>query len=70
MYDERPGAFESPEGPVSANAVLADEINRTSPKTGPRSPRQQKDRFLVKTSFGYPDEADERATRGAGTACN
>ncbi len=33
MYNERAGSFEFKPGPVFANVVLADEINRTTPKT-------------------------------------
>ncbi|MET1015182.1 MAG: AAA family ATPase, partial [Leifsonia flava] len=33
VYDQRSGAFEFHRGPVFANVVLADEINRASPKT-------------------------------------
>lgn len=33
IYDQRTGAFEFHRGPVFANIVLADEINRASPKT-------------------------------------
>ena len=33
VYDQRSGAFEFHPGPVFANIVLADEINRASPKT-------------------------------------
>jgi MoxR-like ATPase len=33
VYDQRSGEFEFHEGPVFANVVLADEINRASPKT-------------------------------------
>jgi len=33
IYDQRTGAFEFHHGPVFANIVLADEINRASPKT-------------------------------------
>jgi MoxR-like ATPase len=33
VYNERTGAFEFKHGPVFANVVLADEINRTTPKT-------------------------------------
>ena len=33
MYDERTGAFEFKRGAIFANVVLADEINRTTPKT-------------------------------------
>jgi MoxR-like ATPase len=33
VYDERAGSFEFKHGPIFANIVLADEINRTTPKT-------------------------------------
>ena len=33
VYDQRTGSFEFHRGPVFANIVLADEINRASPKT-------------------------------------
>src|SRR5436189_1056680 len=33
IYNERNGAFEFKHGPIFANIVLADEINRTTPKT-------------------------------------
>ncbi|HVF86902.1 MAG TPA: MoxR family ATPase [Pyrinomonadaceae bacterium] len=33
VYNERAGAFEFKPGPIFANVVLADEINRTTPKT-------------------------------------
>ena len=33
VYDQRSGEFEFHKGPVFANVVLADEINRASPKT-------------------------------------
>ncbi len=33
VYDERTGAFEFKRGAIFANVVLADEINRTTPKT-------------------------------------
>ncbi|WP_166871314.1 MoxR family ATPase [Salinibacterium sp. ZJ450] len=33
IYDQRSGAFDFHRGPVFANIVLADEINRASPKT-------------------------------------
>ena len=35
VYDQKTGAFEFHAGPVFANIVLADEINRASPKTQP-----------------------------------
>jgi MoxR-like ATPase len=100
VFDETAGDFEFNEGPLFANVVLADEINRASPKTQAALleameegqvtvdgrtfslpdpffvmatqnpvesgegtfplPEAQKDRFLVKTSIGYPDESGER----------
>jgi MoxR-like ATPase len=33
IYDQKSGAFEFHRGPVFSNIVLADEINRASPKT-------------------------------------
>ena len=99
VFDERTREFEFSEGPLFANVVLADEINRASPKTQAALleameegqvtvdgetfalpepffviatqnpvergegtfplPEAQKDRFLVKSSLGYPDEAGE-----------
>jgi len=97
VFDEKTQSFEFQPGPVFANVVLADEINRAPPKTqaalleameegqvtvdgethpSPRSvviatqnpvemegtfelPAAQKDRFIVKTSLGYPDRAGE-----------
>ena len=96
IFDQKAGVFEFHKGPIFANIVLADEINRASPKTqsallevmeehhvtvdgithdvtGPfmviatqnpieqagtyRFPEAQLDRFLMKTSLGYPDHA-------------
>ncbi|PRI10181.1 AAA family ATPase [Leucobacter massiliensis] len=96
VYDQKQGIFEFHAGPVFANVVLADEINRASPKTQSallevmeerqvtvdgtthavgepflviatqnpveqagtyRLPEAQLDRFAVKTSIGYPDDA-------------
>ena len=96
IYDQRTGDFEFHQGPVFANIVLADEINRASPKTQSallevmeegsvtvdgirhmagapfmviatqnpieqagtyRLPEAQLDRFIMKTSIGYPDHA-------------
>ncbi|MFC6766840.1 AAA family ATPase [Natrinema soli] len=98
VFDEREGTFEFNEGPIFANVVLADEINRAPPKTQAALleameegqvttdgetrqlpepffvvatqnpidqdgtfplPEAQLDRFLVKTSLGYPDEDGE-----------
>ena len=96
IYDQLKQSFEFHPGPIFATIVLADEINRASPKTqsallevmeeghvtvdgvthpvGPpfmviatqnpieqagtyRLPEAQLDRFLMKTSVGYPDAA-------------
>lgn len=98
--DLRSGELRFHEGPVMHNIVLADEINRTSPKTQAsllevmaerqvtaegrtfplprpflviatenpiefagtyRLPEAQLDRFLMRISMGYPEEADELA---------
>ncbi|KAA9107851.1 AAA family ATPase [Microbacterium rhizomatis] len=96
VYDQKTGEFEFHSGPVFANIVLADEINRASPKTQSallevmeegrvtvdgvtrqvgvpfvvlatqnpveqagtyRLPEAQLDRFMIRTSLGYPDHA-------------
>ncbi len=96
IYDQSSGKFEFHRGPIFADIVLADEINRASPKTQSallevmeeskvtvdgvsyevgnpfmviatqnpieqagtyRLPEAQLDRFLMKTSLGYPDHA-------------
>lgn len=96
IYDQVAKSFDFHEGPVFANIVLADEINRASPKTQSamlevmeesqvtvdgtthevprpflviatqnpieqagtyRLPEAQLDRFIMKTSLGYPDHA-------------
>ncbi|MDR0847630.1 MAG: MoxR family ATPase [Propionibacteriaceae bacterium] len=96
VYDQRKGDFDFRPGPIFASIVLADEINRASPKTQSallevmeeghvtvdgitrpvgrpfmviatqnpieqagtyRLPEAQLDRFLMKTSIGYPDRA-------------
>jgi MoxR-like ATPase len=96
IYDQRASSFEFHKGPVFSNIVLADEINRASPKTQSallevmeeaqitadgvthqlslpfmviatqnpieqagtyRLPEAQLDRFIMKTSIGYPDHA-------------
>ncbi len=94
IFDQRSQEFEFHKGPIFSNVVLADEINRASPKTQSallevmeenqvtvdgithavgqpfiviatqnpieqagtyRLPEAQLDRFLIKTSLGYPD---------------
>lgn len=96
VYDQHRGTFEFHRGPIFHHLVLADEINRASPKTQSallevmeeghvtvdgvthavpipfmviatqnpieqagtyRLPEAQLDRFLMKTSVGYPDAA-------------
>jgi MoxR-like ATPase len=98
VFDEKTREFEFQAGPIFANVVLADEINRATPKTQSALleameeeqvtvdgetrdlpepffvvatqnpveqegtfplPEAQKDRFLVKTSVGYPDREGE-----------
>ncbi len=96
IFDQTTSSFEFHQGPVFASVVLADEINRASPKTQSallevmeehrvtvdgvsyevgspfmviatqnpveqagtyRLPEAQLDRFLMKTSLGYPDRS-------------
>ena len=98
IYNEETGEFRFQRGPVFANIVLADEINRAPTKTQSalleamdekqvsvggttyelpdpffviatqnpieqegtfRLPEAQRDRFVVKTSIGYPDRSGE-----------
>lgn len=99
IYDQSTAKFVFHRGPIFANIVLADEINRASPKTQAallevmeenhvtvggvthpvrrpfmviatqnpveqagtyRLPEAQLDRFLIKTSLGYPDRESTR----------
>ena len=99
IYNDATGEFEFSRGPIFANVVLADEINRAPPKTqaalleamGEKQvtvdgetyplpdpffviatqnpveqegtfglPEAQRDRFMIKTSLGYPDAEGER----------
>lgn len=103
IFDPEKHVFEFHQGPVFANIVLADEINRASPKTQSalleamgegritvdgqtheigapfmviatqnpieqagtyRLPEAQLDRFLMKTSVGYPDREAMREVLG------
>ncbi|CAN5303713.1 MoxR family ATPase [soil metagenome] len=96
VYDQKKNEFNFHAGPIFANVVLADEINRASPKTQSallevmeegnvtvdgvtrpvgtpflviatqnpveqagtyRLPEAQLDRFMIRTSIGYPDDA-------------
>jgi MoxR-like ATPase len=98
IFDERSRAFEFRRGPIFANLLLGDEINRSPPKTQaalleamqerqttidgvshqlPKPflvlatenpieyegtyplPEAQVDRFILRTSVGYPERADE-----------
>jgi MoxR-like ATPase len=98
VYNQQQGTFDFRRGAVFSNVVLADEINRASPKTQAallevmeerhvtvdgtgydvprpfvviatqnpveqegtyRLPEAQLDRFLMKTSLGYPDHDHE-----------
>ncbi|WP_049929164.1 AAA family ATPase [Halopiger goleimassiliensis] len=98
VFNEQRGEFEFTPGPVFANVVLADEINRAPPKTQAalleamdegqvtvdgetrdlpdpflviatqnpveqegtfELPEAQRDRFMVKSSIGYPEKAGE-----------
>lgn len=100
VYEQHEGTFDFHPGPVFHHLVLADEINRASPKTQSallevmeeghvtvdgvtrpvprpfmviatqnpiehagtyRLPEAQLDRFLMKTSIGYPDAASTEA---------
>lgn len=100
VFDPRSSEFSYRPGPIVANVVLADEINRAGPRTQaalleameerhltvererkplPRPffviatqnpvemdgtfplPEAQLDRFFIRTSVGYPEEADEIA---------
>lgn len=106
IYDQGTGRFDFHPGPIFASIVLADEINRASPKTQSallevmeesrvtvdtsthsvgrpfmviatqnpieqagtyRLPESQLDRFLIKTSLGYPDHDSTLAILGAAT---
>ncbi|MXR51045.1 AAA domain-containing protein [Halovenus sp. WSH3] len=99
IYNDATGEFEFSRGPIFANVVLADEINRAPPKTqaalleamGEKQvtvdgvtydlpepffviatqnpveqegtfglPEAQRDRFMIKTSLGYPEAEGER----------
>ena len=98
LYDQSKGDFSFRAGPVFTNLLLADEINRTPPKTQSALleamqekqvsvegvtyrldppfhvlatanpieyegtyplPEAQLDRFLIRVSFGYPDQDEE-----------
>ena len=56
-------------GPVFANLVLADEINRAAPKTQSALPEAQLERFMMEIRIDYPSPQQEEqivmATSGA-----
>jgi MoxR-like ATPase len=99
VYDRNASSFKFHQGPIFSNVLLADEINRATPKTqsalleameeyqvsvdgdtlllpkpffviatqNPKHnigtfplPESQLDRFLMRISLGYPDQASER----------
>ncbi len=107
VYDQKTGDFDFHAGPIFATIVLADEINRASPKTQAallevmeegrvtidgitrpvgkpflvlatqnpveqagtyRLPEAQLDRFLLRTSLGYPDHAATMSILGGAAA--
>src|SRR5215218_10472824 len=107
VFDQRSAEFVFRPGPIFANVLLADEINRATPRTQsavleamqeaqvsadgvtrllPRPfvvlatqnpvelegtfplPEAQLDRFLMRLSVGYPNEADEEALVARGGA--
>src|SRR3954465_2387253 len=53
VYDQRKGEFEFREGPVFANIVLGDEINRASPKTQSALLEVMAERQVTVDSFPY-----------------
>jgi MoxR-like ATPase len=79
VFNQVERTFEFQPGPVFANIVIGDEINRASPKTQSALlesmeegqvtvdggtyplPEAQRDRFMIRISMGYPDEASEQA---------
>src|SRR6266566_2173206 len=66
-FDQRKGEFVFRPGPVFAQVLLVDEINRATPRTqNPVElegtfplPEAQLDRFLLRVRVGYPSEEDE-----------
>jgi len=69
-YNQERREFEFKPGPVFANIVVGDEINRASPKTQSDPiemegtyplPEAQRDRFTARISMGYPSAESELA---------
>ncbi len=59
VYNMKTGEFEYREGVVMNQILLADEINRTSPKTPASLLEAQMDRFMMRLSIGYPEREQE-----------
>src|SRR5690349_18619561 len=60
IYNQQKGEFTSKLGPVFANLILADEINRAPAKVQSALPEAQVDRFMLMVKVGYPTREDER----------
>lgn len=54
VYDQRTGSFQFRPGPIMANIVLADEINRTSPKTQASLLECMQERQVTVDGITYP----------------
>src|SRR5216683_1017654 len=65
VFDQRDHAFHFHEGPIFTNVLLADEINRASPRTQSALPEAQMDRFAVQLSLGYVAPEEEVAILSA-----
>jgi MoxR-like ATPase len=64
VFDQATSTFSFRPGPVFANIVLADEINRASPKTQSALLEVMLDRFLMRIGVGYPSpEAEAQVLR-------
>ena len=57
VFDFNQQAFSLKQGPVFTEILLADELNRTPPKTQSALPEAQLDRFLFKLVVDYPPQA-------------
>src|SRR5213595_2585287 len=60
IYNPQSGAFTTRRGPIFANLVLADEINRAPAKVQSPLLEAQVERFMLKLKIGYPSRAEER----------
>jgi MoxR-like ATPase len=60
VFNGHTQTFDFKQGPIFANIVLADEINRTTPRTqSALLPENQLDRFLLRITLGYPGRTAE-----------